>query len=863
MIAQSNGRNLNGLTSINEGTEGMKVEKHSFGTYASVMSKLFAFLLLAILTSPATAKEFVQRELNAARAVESIKVDGKLNEVIWENAEIATGFTQNDPVPGAAPSQKTEVRIVYDDDALYVGAMMYDTSPDSILSQLTNRDNLGNTDFFGMWISCFRDGINAFQFIVTPDGVQYDAQISAFGEDQNWNAVWQCNTSRNEQGWVAEFKIPYSAIRFPEQAEQRWDVNFSRSIRRLRELSYWQPVDPNIPGVVNQSGTLQNITDITPPVRLFFYPYLVGYGETVNDPNNGVQSGARINGGMDLKFGLTDAFTLDMALIPDFGNVRSDNKVLNLSPFEVFFEEQRQFFTEGTELFSKGDLFYSRRIGGFPINYGNAFDNLQDGEEVVSNPTEPQLLNASKISGRTPKGLGLGFFNAVTARSIAEIQDSLGNIREVETAPLTNYNVLVADQNLGNNSYITIINTNVMRAGDTYDANVTGTEFDLRNKKNSFQFVGGGAFSRKFSAESSDEDEGYRYDMGVAKIDGQFNFGLDHSVSSKHFDSNDLGFLRFSNFTSTGAWMNYNIFEPFGPFNSLWSNVYINYDHLHEPNRFMTTSMWGNVGLNTRNFDSFNIEASYEPVGSYDFFEPRVDGWFFKRPENFFVGGWISSDYRRRVALDIGTWNTWVPNTSWHVNNYRISPRFRVNDKFMLVYVYSRQNTYNELGFTNIADDGRIIFGKRDVITHTNLLTANYIFTNRMGLTLRVRHYWRTVGYENFQELGRDGLLHGDIQAWNLETEEPEGFLENGTTRDLSYNAWNIDMIYTWVFSPGSELRIVWQNSIEDANEVIPSTFDNNLDYLFDQTVNNSISVRLLYFIDYLNFVRKDKFIEN
>lgn len=151
---------------------------------------------------------------------------------------------------------------------------------------------------------------------------------------------------------------------------------------------------------------------------------------------------------MDVKYGISDAFTLDMTLIPDFGQAQSDNKVLNLSPFEVQFNENRQFFTEGTELFNKGGLFYSRRIGGTPLNYGKAYNNLQDGEEVVENPLAPQLYNATKISGRTAKGLGIGFFNATSGRTVATIRNSEGIERQVETDPLTNFNVLVFDQNL-------------------------------------------------------------------------------------------------------------------------------------------------------------------------------------------------------------------------------------------------------------------------------------------------------------------------------------------------------------------------------------------------------------------------------
>lgn len=803
------------------------------------------------------------KELNASFTEERIKVDGLLTEAAWQQAETASDFVQNNPMPGRAPSQPSEVRVLYDNDALYIGAFMRDSAPDSVLSQLTVRDELGNTDFFGVWFSCFRDGINAFQFTVTPSGIQADAQLSALGEDFAWNAVWQCNTAITDEGWIAEFKIPFSALRFPEKPEQVWDMNFFRSIRRHRELSYWQEVDPEVPGEVNQSGILRNIRGIKPPVRLFLYPYAIAYADIYRDNAGEVQVTTPIVGGMDLKYGINDAFTLDMALIPDFGQVRSDNQVLNLTPFEVFFEEQRQFFTEGTELFNKGGLFYSRRIGGRPVNYSRAFTQQRADEEIISSPTETPLINASKISGRNANGLGIGVFNAITNSTDAVLRDSEGNERRVQTQPLTNYSVLVADQNLGNNSYFTLINTNVTRSGNTYDANVTGTEFDVRSKKNSIRLAGGGAYSKKFGYDQPEEDDGFRYNLALEKINGQFNFGAQHNVMTKHYDHNDLGFLTANNFSQTGAWMSYSIFTPFGPFNSLRSNLGVFYEHLYQPNTYTGATFDGFVRVNTRSWDTFNFEFTYQPDGERDFFEPRVDGWFFQRPENYMVGGWVSTDYRRRLAIDIGNWNTMVPGTNWHSFDWRVSPRFRVNDKLMLIYVYSRMNTYNEYGFTDIADNGSIIFGERDVIAHTNVFTANYIFTNRMGLSFRLRHYWSTVEYQDFGALQRDGSVGTGLELWDSGAEAPDGFIENGTTRDRSYNAFNIDMIYTWVFSPGSELRIVWKNQIIDDTMIVPDRFDDNLERVFDAAQSNSISVRLLYFIDYMDFKRSERFIEN
>jgi hypothetical protein len=825
----------------------------------------FGSTLLLLLTGSASAlaQVSIQKNATAFRTSAPVQVNGALDEADWINAPVATDFIQNDPVPGAPPSQRTEVRILYDDEAIYIGAILFDAEPDLILSQLTDRDNLGNTDHFSIWISSFRDGINAFRFTVTPSGVQYDAQITAFGEDVVWNAVWQCNTARTEQGWVAEFKIPYSALRFPEKAEQVWDINFARSIRRIRELSYWQEVNPEVLGIVNQSGKLTGIRDIAPPIRLFLYPYAVAYGEIDTDNAGQLRTGSSFNAGMDLKYGINDAFTLDMALIPDFGQVRSDNRVLNLSPFEVFFEEQRQFFTEGTELFNKGGIFYSRRVGGFPINFNRAFQNLQDGERIVSNPVESQLLNATKISGRKSNGLGLGLFNAVTAPTNAVIEDAAGNKRQVETAPLANYNIVVADQNLGKNSYVTLINTNVMRAGSSRDANVTAAEFDIRDDANSVSITGGGAYSHKFDPDATTDNTGYRYNLGAAKIKGQWTYGASHTVFSKHFDPNDFGFLTNANFTKTNFTASHRIFKPFWIINRVRSTVNIDFDQLYLPTAFVSASSWGNTIITTKTFDTFSFEGGIEPEGRFDYFEPRVDGRYFFVPRNHYYGGWFSSDYRRKIAIDINLYYTQFDRENWNQIYWSFSPRIRFSDKLMLIHEYEYAKQGNQQGFTDIASNGDIIFGDRNVTTHTNLLTVNYIFTNRMGLSFRLRHYWSTVDYMNYAALTDEGLLGESITSWRDRSGTAQGFTEDGNSRNRSFNAFNIDMVYTWVFSPGSELRIVWKNAIEDNDLIIPQNFQNNLDRTLTLAQTNSISVRVLYFIDYLNLTRKGKFIEN
>ncbi|MBL4658338.1 MAG: carbohydrate binding family 9 domain-containing protein, partial [Flavobacteriales bacterium] len=316
------------------------------------LSVLSLVSLLAV--SIATAQDtFVPPILNAVRIEQAPKIDGHLDDPVWEKAQPATDFIQNEPNPGEPASQKTEVRVLYDNTALYIGAYLQDVSADSIMRQLSNRDREENTDVFAVFLDTYNDDINGYGFVVHPTGVQWDARYSSPGiQDVNWDAVWESEVRIDDKNWYVEMRIPYSAFRFSKDEEQVWGLNFGRKIRRHREFSWWSYINPAVDGFVNQWGELRGIKNIESPLRLSVLPYVSSYYEKYNDkPLNEISERYAVNGGLDLKYGINDAFTLDMTLIPDFGQVQSDNQVLNLSPFEIKFDERRPFFMEGTELF--------------------------------------------------------------------------------------------------------------------------------------------------------------------------------------------------------------------------------------------------------------------------------------------------------------------------------------------------------------------------------------------------------------------------------------------------------------------------------------------------------------------------------
>jgi hypothetical protein len=421
-----------------------------------------------------------RKEVLAIKTESPIKIDGILDEDVWKTAFVAKDFIQMNPYNGSPATNDTEIRILFDDHAIYLGALMYDPQPDSVRAYFSQRDDMSDSDNIGISFNPFNDGVLSYHFILTAAGVQVDMRSSLSGNagfDRNWDAVWESEVKINEYGWIAEIKIPFSALRFSPDNNNGWGLNIIRVDKRKPEQTSWNFIDSRIQGFDTQMGLLKGISNVLPPVRLSFTPFMASY---INKQSNVSKPAYSLKGGMDVKFGLSDSYTLDMMLIPDFGEVQSDEEILNLTPFEVYYDEKRQFFTEGGELFSRAGIFYSRRIGDKPIFYQNAYNGLGQNEHVKSNPIESQIINASKISGKSASGLSVGFLNAITASSHAIVSDTVsGETRSVQTQPFTNFNVAVFDQTLKNNSFISIINTSMLMSGKRFGANVTGTQLKI------------------------------------------------------------------------------------------------------------------------------------------------------------------------------------------------------------------------------------------------------------------------------------------------------------------------------------------------------------------------------------------------
>ena len=791
---------------------------------------LFLFTIFSVLSF---AQEKVQdsitrKKITAVKLEKAPKIDGNLDDDAWKNIPIAKDFIEFRPNNGKAEDAdfKSEVKIAYDDTGIYVSAMLYDKEPSKISKELTERDNIGNDDFFVLFLNGYNDKQQSLELFVTAAGVQADSKITnENGEDFSWNGIWYSAAKIVENGWTVEMKIPFSELIFPKSEVQNWGLNFFRQINRTKTAYTWNYINNQKGGFLLYDGVLENIKNIDPPIRLSFMPYFSTY---VNNYDG--QTTTNFNGGMDVKYGINDAFTFDMTLIPDFGQANFDNSVLNLTPFEQQFTEQRSFFTEGTELFEKGNMFYSRRVGGYPSKSAN----VSADETLVEEPSKVKLFNAFKISGRTNKGLGIGFFNGITEKAEAIIKNNItGETRKEILEPWANYNVLVLDQRFNGNSSVTLVNTNTMRSGNFRDANATGILWSINNKKNTYQYYG----NVKGSWVMDDGTKfGNKSQFGFGKVSGKHRFDVNANFTTKNWDINDLGFSTTTNIANYNAWYGYRILQPIKRFNNIYLNNSITYSHRLDPFLFSTFRFNHNNQFTDKNFRSFGGGVEFTPFGEKDIYEPRKQGRHLNVPGYFDSWIWYESDSRKKLQFNV--------NIDYYAYNEKgrnkvipsVFLRYRFNDKFNVIWQFNPVFSNNEVGFAG--NDGTNIFmGRRQRNTYENSLTSQFSFNDKMTLSLAFRHYFSDVTYKQFYTLNQDG----NLTDYNNFTNNLNG----------TYNSWNVDIRYSWWFAPGSQLTLLYRNAVSNYQDISRQSFGDNFSTLFNEPMTNNISLRLTYFLDY------------
>ena len=788
------------------------------------------YLLFANAIMLSSQNSFVQKNIPAHYKTENIAIDGNLNESDWKIAVPATGFKSVFPVIGKASKLNTEVYILYDNMAIYIGAVLFD-HPDSISNELSVRDyTQGNSDRFFIHILPYNDGQNIFQFEISTANVQKDVKISNNVPDLNWNAIWESAVKHGDYGWSLEMRIPFSAIRFPETKEQIWGFNCFRYVNRQGELSSWSPIDRTKGEWGPQAGSLNNIKDIKAPFRLYLFPYLSSSFQ--NSPQGNSYS---YSAGMDLQYGINENFTLDMTMVPDFGQTKSDFEILNLSPFEVRYDENRQFFSEGMDLFKKTNIFYSRRVGKRPTGYYSAIDSLNEGDKMIKNPEESQLLNAVKITGRDNQSNGLAFFNAITADTYADIKRNDGSEKRLKTESGKNYNMIVFDKIIGKYSYLNVANSNVFQPENSRLANVAATAFKMATKNNTYSFFGRSAVSH-IQENISSNNTGIMSNLTAGKSSGRVNYLYNFVILTDKYDINDMGYQNRSNYIQHGLVLKYAEPNPGKKLLNWQSEIELKENTLYTP--MIHTGIIAEASARTTfiNYYSFgyNIEAAPK---NYDYYEPRTEGRFYIVKPYYWHSIFISSDYRKPLSTSLffgyGEGEGKYPYFSVLFN-------YKVNNRFILYPSFNYESALHEIGFADKSGEDTIYFGRRDKKNLSANVKISYVFNTKNALSINFRHYWSVVEYFQFYSLNPNGSLS-----------ENNKFMGN---IDKNYNAVNLDVFYSWNFAPGSFFTVAYKNSILPDEAVTNNQFYNygqNLKYTFGSSQTNSVSLKLSYYLDY------------
>ena len=829
------------------------------------MPRLLPIILFLFLFHQSTRAQV--RNTQAVKTFVPPRIDGNPDEASWQNVPIATDFITNSPVYGNSAA-RTEVKVTYDNTAIYISAFMFE-HPDSIRKQFTPRDQLqaANVDYFSVFLDTYKDRQNAFQFMVTTRNVQSDARISPVAEtgfgiygDLSWDAVWESKVSFHPEGWSVEMKIPFFSIRFSRQEIQDWGIQFLRFARKNNETSFWNPVDPKVNGFVNQFGDLTGLQNLVPPLRLSFSPYVSGGWRGI--PNtDGYKNEWLKSGGMDVKYGISESFTLDATLIPDFGQVISDNIVNNITPFEIQFRENRPFFTEGTELFNKAEIFYSRRVGKTPDRYEELQDEVRYGSlqqyEIIRNPEVTRLYNAIKFSGRTHNNLGIGIFNAIAQPVRAKLRNSLtGTDSTILTETLTNYNVFVLDQALKNRSYITFTNTNVLRDGSERDANVAALDIALYDKSNRFGISIKPRYSRIFN--STGGYDGFKNTIEAGKVSGKWQYALSNEFETDKYDPNDLGFLTSPNEMSTQAEVNFVKFDPTELFLNQRYGLSVEQSYLYNQFEYQKTEITASAFWIFKNFWDLQIEAGTSPLWQNDFFELRTPADALETPRMklrrspfyfiFFEG---SSDSRKPlfVRWNIGGAEGPLPSDPYY--RLGLGARYRFSDRFSIDADWLRQYDNGQFGYAFFRDPvtDAPILARRKYAEVTTVVSGIYNFTSRMNITFRARHFWNRLQNTNLYDVTPDG-------NWT------ERFDFVPSDYNVNYNAFNFDLFYTWDFRLGSRIVFGYKNWLgRDYESAIDgAAYENylkNAGQLFSTPHGNEVTLRFIYFLDYMQLRKK------
>ena len=774
-------------------------------------------------------------------------IDGILSEDLWNDLNPATDFTLMWPETRNGikiPNEfKTTAYVCYDDNAIYVGAILKHPNIDKIPKELSQRDEIWNVnaETFFVTFNTYNDDLNFFGFQVTSAGTVGDVYSSGTidSDDFLYNTVFEAKINISSDGWSLEMVIPYSAIRFPKKEVQLWGLNFGRKIQSLDETYVWSPVNVNELEYHESNGTLKGIKNVNPPLRMFFYPYIQS---SVNLQSR-FKTSSSYMGGMDLKYGLSSSFTLDASLIPDFGQVEFDNVELNLGPFQQQFDENRAFFTEGANLFKiadgdmgGGSFFYSRRIG----EKISLEDNLLEEDEQFYNfDSTPQLLSTVKVTGTTSKNLSIGLLNAITNKLDVEIENFSSNETRKQTIqPLVNYNVLsLTKQLLNDYSSVSVINTNKTGGDGLYGNNIAfvADMFDS-NRDFNFKVKTFGSLTPKINNKN-----GFRYGISLSELKGNFRYNFSWWGVDKHYKQNELGYFNFTDHQSYSTRISYQILNEYG-----FLRKYSNYLRFQNTRTFHSfeRKLWGlrfGNDFSTKNLMVFEADFAYSST-TRDYDKPRANNRYVLEPENFQAKLVVQSNKNKNFSYRV-QWNKFNYfkedfNERKSQNRIYISTLYRFSDRFSLELKSNHIDFKDDIGYLDTINEN-IYFGRRNIKSVENNIDFSYFFDSKKWVNLKLRNYWSRAKYDN-------SLFLLDLNG--KRTQVDYSLLEFNP--NTNFNIWNVDISFEWWFAPGSNMILLYRNQLFNNDNLVGLDYLQSLNNLFDFNAQHQLSLRINYLIN-------------
>lgn len=848
------------------------------------------YLLLILFTFSIYANRVAQVE----RSNEKIKLDGKLDEEVWKRAEPTGNFTQINPIQFDPASDSTQIRFAYDDDNFYVGIKVYKVG--EILSTVSRRDNLQNSERIIVSLDTYFNKRNAVSFAVTADGVrgEYSHQSdSEYDRDHNFNPVWEAKSIRTDFGWQSEVRIPLSQLRFKDTVEQTWGLNMNHWSPNHREDNYWRLIPKDENGWASRFGELRGFKNIKQLPRVELLPYA---SNVLNvDPASEETYNNTIRFGGDAKIGLGPNSTLDLTFFPDFGQVEADPAEVNLTGFETFFEEQRPFFTEGRQLFAGGgrNFFYSRRIGSRPAS----INRLQLSGTAL--PQQSEIYGAAKLIGRTDNGYQYGALSAVSEKNQGFfISQQTGQQNFYILEPTTAYNVFTGLKEFNDKqSGLSFILTNTNRlfepedgldsilhrnatAGSialnhrfddlTYEfdthlgfSHVNGTEKAILESQTSFQryFQMPGLDHLSIDSNATSMT-GYTGRLRIDKKRGNFLWGTGVSFDSPTFEINDAGFMNSTDridFAINFNWRqlipkeyvrNYNFY---GRYYVRWdfggNRTSSNYDF------WFNMDFLNNNGISLNyNFENWRYDNRASRGGPMVLRSPlwqlraSYDSDFSK---NFAFS--IDADYGEEfLGHNYGIGMNFVGRFLGSLE-LRIRPQYRNRlDPWQILanFEAAHNRTYGR----------RWVFGRRNQEELSAQIRLNYALTPDLSLEFYGEPFISRVSFDRISEIGGDfssrHIVYGEEENTSI-TKTVNGYLinDNGEIFEIAdpdryIISFRSNMVLRWEYIPGSIFFLVWQQNVRDGLDPTNQFNPGDIGNVYSTNGINTLAIKFSYWFN-------------